>query len=215
MHRHDCDVIERPSSCRGCWPRVAADGLRLCWTHHDQIARYALRAGEVYAELLLHLDPDGGSSSAPVSGTRPLGIDLNPRAVEARDRVAAVLASWSKLVVDERGFQPPAASPISTAQFVARNATWLAAHPLAGPCYDELRELAMGEPHRVAFPSGTRVRVIGECPHEGCTGELRVIMRTAQSLLPSEVVCSVDRAHQWPPHQYLALLREIRESVAS
>lgn len=192
--------------CPGDWPREAAPGLGLCWPHHDQLARNALRAGEVYTELLLQLSPAGGSTGPSVSGSKDVGLDLNPRAVAARDRVAGVLTAWARLIVDERGFQPPASSPTALAPFVARSVSWLAAHPAAGDCYDELRELAYGEPYRVAFPSGTRVRTLGDCPRPECPGLIRVYLRTAESLIPAGVECTDDRSHQWPRHRYLDLL---------
>ena len=211
VHRGDCDG----DPCTGCWPRRAADGLRLCWLHRDQLARNALRAGVVYAELVLQLDPSGTGQGVVVGGTRDVGIDLNPRAVEARDRVASVLASWAEMIADERGFARPARHPTSTAQFVSDNATWLAAHLIAGDAFDELWELAYGEPYRVACPSGTRVRYVGPCPYAGCDGEVQAYLRLTTATTPSEVRCGVNPAHAWLPHQYLSLARQIGSQRAA
>lgn len=196
--------------CTGCWPRRAADGLRLCWLHRDQLARNALRAGVVHAELVLQLDPSGtGGQGVVVGGTRDIGIDLNPRAVEARDRIVGVLASWAEMIADERGFARPSRHPVQTAGFVADNATWLAAHVTAGDAFDELRELAYGEPYRVACPSGTRVRYVGPCPHGGCSGEVQAFLRLTSALTPSEVRCGDNKAHAWLPSQYLSLAAQL------
>lgn len=204
-HTPDCGS----ESCRGCSPREAAPGMNLCWTHHDQLPRLALRAGEVWVELLLQLAGSGSAMAEATSGTKDVGLSLNPRAVACRDRTEDVLRSWTRLVIDERGGQPPPDHPESTSGFLARNATWLAAHPLAGPCFDELFELAYGEPWRVAFPSGTRVRVVGACPLDGCEGDLRAILRRADSLLPSEITCSTSTSHRWGYDQWLTLARQL------
>lgn len=183
--------------------------MNLCWTHHDLLPRLALRAGEVWVELLLQLAASGSAMAEATSGTKDVGLSLNPRAVACRDNVKRILRMWVKLVVDERGVQPPADHPEVLGQFIARNGPWLAAHPLAGYAYDELFELAYGEPWRVAFPSGTRVRTVGGCPLPHCEGDLRAIMRRADSLLPSEITCSLNQSHRWGYDQWLALARQL------
>jgi hypothetical protein len=204
-HLPDC---ADPQQCHGCAPRVAADGLNLCWPHRDQLARNAIRAADVHAELLLQLTPMAGPGEM-TSGTREHGLKLNPRAVEARAKIEQVLALWCKLVVDERGVQAPPGDVYALAEFVARNATWLAAHPLAGHCSDEVRELSHGEPWRVAYPNGTRVRPVGMCPRQDCYGTVNAILRPSPAL-PSEVTCTENREHTWPAHRWLELMGEMK-----
>jgi hypothetical protein len=206
------DGCHAEPECLGCVPRLAGDGLNLCWPHRDQIGKCATRVAEVYDELLLQLAPTGVGGEY-TSGTKDPGINLNPRVVACRDRIATVLAAWAKLVVDERGFAPPGEDIRSVAAFIVDSATWLAAHPLAGECADELRDLAYGEPWRVAYPSGTRVVALSPCTVDSCGGEMRAIIRQPASLVPSEIACNADTAHRWPVDQWLNFAHASREAA--
>lgn len=200
-HWPDCT----DGDCRGCQPRLAADGLRLCDRHTADIADDAREAGRLYDELALRLLGAGGSGE-PVSGT-PAARIPDPRAVEARTLIRHTLASWCRLVAEERGIALPADQVDAMGEYVARHHEWLAAHPAAGECAAELAELAHGRTRSLAYPSGARVVEIGACPHAGCEGVLRAIVRRSDALLPSEVVCSADEAHRWGAAQWHALGR--------
>jgi hypothetical protein len=176
----------------------------LCWPHRDHIERDAHQAAEVYDELALQLAPTGPGGEV-TSGTRDHGLKLNPAAVEARSTIAHTFAAWTRLVAAERGFDVPAADARSMAEFVAASATWLAAHELAADCVAELRELAHGAPWRVAYPSGARTVLVGECLRGDCVGELRAVLRSPGSLLPTEITCNADETHRWPVSKWLDL----------
>lgn len=202
-HFPNCGDVE----CVGCQPRSAADGLRLCWPHRDRIEQDAKRAALVYDELEYVLVPPG-QAQVLTSGTREIGLRLNPRAIASRTGIVAVLAAWSKLIAEERGIVPPAGEVSAMSAFVAAHATWLSAYPAADDCVDELRELAHGEPWRVAHPSGTRVEVFSDCPGlagEGCPGMLRTIIRHRDAKRASEIVCDVDALHRWPVQEWVNL----------
>lgn len=201
QHRPDC----RDPDCEGCSPRLAADGLVICWPHRDHIEHDARRAAEVYVELETVLGPSPASGAIQLGGQNvETGLRLNPAALASRTAILAVLAAWSSLIVAERGHRAPESRVEALAEFVAVNATWLAAYPAAGDCVDELRELAHGDPWRVAHPSGARVTVISPCPMWRCDGILKAIIRRS-GRRPSEIVCSVEPAHRWFAHQWFDL----------
>jgi hypothetical protein len=200
--------------CLGCEPRLAADGLRLCWSHREAIARHALLAVEIYEELTLQL----AASSSPAgdyvtSTTMDKGIKLNSAAVEARDRIMSVLSAWSSMIAEQRGFRWPTIEARPMAAFVADSASWLAAHPAAADCLDELHELAWGWPRAIAYPSGNRTIKLGACPH--CEGSVAAVLRRPDSLVPSEVRCDLDEAHRWRGPAAWAELAELMRSDRS
>lgn len=199
---HKAGCVSEPY-CVGCSPREAGDGIRLCWPHRDHVAQDASAAARLWFELIDWLVPQGSGMGEVVSFSRDPGLRLNFRVIAARASILDKLALWSKLIVDERNRSAPSESVIAMAEFIADNATWLAAHDLAGSCADELREAAWGAPWRLAHPDGTQVRDVGECPW--CSGRLRAILRRADAIAPSEVRCSLNDQHRWYPHQWSAL----------
>lgn len=118
-------------------------------------------------------------------------------------------------------------------RFVAQHAEWLAAHPAAAEHSVALRELADGESFRVAYPAGTRRFVVtlpdgsyARCPERvdeldaagepvpgkrvACPGALWTVLRSADSLLPSQLLCNHDPdSHQWPASAWLKLGRRL------
>lgn len=197
--------------CLGCEPRIAADGLRLCWSHREAIARHALIAPEIFDELTLQLAAGSGPAGEFVTSTQvDRGIRLNSAAVEARDQIQSVLSAWTSLVVEERGFSWPKLDVRSMAAFLADSASWLAAHPAAADVLDELHELAWGRPRAVAYPSGNRTVRLGSCPY--CAGSVAAVMRRPDSLLPSEVRCDLDEGHRWRGPAAWAELAELMRS---
>lgn len=195
--------------CRGCLPRYAADGLRLCWFHRDQIGLDAVRAAENWVELEAQLDGSSSGSGPVVSGTRERGLKVNEAVVRARADIEVKLASWSALICDERGWKRPKREPHKLAAFIATSATWLAAHDLAPMAVEELREVAWGLPQRLAYPDGSRVHVISTgCPADGCDGQARAYLRAPGSLLPAgEIRCDVEKSHRWASHEWLGLVK--------
>jgi hypothetical protein len=152
--------------CDACrTPRQAADGLNLCVWHTRRLADNAVRAGQ------LHVDLDklagSGGQGEPVSGTRTPGLAVNEAAIEARDAIRACLVGFVRLIAEERGMTPPADAAPALALYVARSASWLAAHPAAGEHADELEDIAH-DPRtwRIAYPTSGDRRFIGTCPIE-------------------------------------------------
>ena len=202
--------------CRGCLPRLAADGLRLCGVHRDRIAEDAIAAAVLYDELALVL----AASDRPgerTSGTPEHGTAVSERVMDARNSIRSILVGWCRLVSEERGISLPADFVGAMARYVAKHADWLAAHPAAADVSAELHELARGEPWRLAYPTGARVFVVTDCPEgkddQRCTGQIRAIMRRTDSLLPSELACDVDEDHRWSASQWRRVFGRASEEV--
>ncbi|HEY4375505.1 MAG TPA: hypothetical protein VGM93_00030, partial [Acidimicrobiales bacterium] len=218
------DPRHQPGCGDQCQPhpaRLAADGLRLCQPHTDDLAKHPVQLADLHDELGLALMPGGGGERVGGRG------DNGPPA--PRDRVVAIrteirhtLVSWCRLVADERGIQLPQDAMTALGGYLRVHAAWLAAHGAAGEVSDELDGLRR-RAWSVAYPGGTRVTEVGPCPYGrverlpagfigparqlGCAGTLRAVMRPTEQLLPSEVACDAEVEHRWDSTQWRQLDR--------
>jgi hypothetical protein len=222
QHKPDCVGEE----CRGCLPYPAADGAYLCGLHGERIGTDALEAARLFGELEHRLI--GGSSGDKVR-SEPGSKYPDQRAIDVRTEIRHTLASWCRLIAEERGTSLPVDEVTAMGEFVAQHASWLAAQPFAADVSDELHALK-SKAWSAAYPSGTHVVEIGACPStvftevvgsvmtatymQPCTGTLRAVMRRADSLLPSEVVCTADASHRWGASQWHAMAKAMRRSAA-
>jgi len=209
-HADGCDTDQ----CRGCLPAPAADGLNLCQHHADRIPVDARKAADLHDAILDRITSGSHEEYERISGgEKGVGLSLDPAAVDARDSIRAVLG-WCRLIAEERGFALPADDVITMGEYVARSGQWLAAHPAAADASAELAEL-VSRAHPIAYPSGVRTIEIGPCPHDDCDGTVKAKMRAADSMLPSELVCSAEDEHVWPPAQWRSFGRTMASSRAA
>lgn len=227
-------------SCRGCVPRTAGEGLRLCLLCVRRLEQDAIAAARLFDALAEQLLPTRTTSGSGSGNTGlSIGLTLDDRAVTERAAIRAVLTSWVKLISEERrislplrtlmsieprpaGFIGPMrllshSTPDDTTYamgaYIARHGRWLATHSAAGDAADELATLAHGAARGVAYPEGTRRVTISPCPNGGCAGELRAVIRDVDSLLPSEIVCTLDPDHTWTTAQWHRLGRQLQAAA--
>lgn len=200
-HHPDCE-----GECRGCLPRLAADGRNLCEVCTRRLAEDARTAGELH-EVLAERLAEHGQGGPSVSGTKNHGLQMNEAAAQCRMDIRAVLVSWAKLIFEERGISSPPDVVPAVSAFVATHAVWLSAHPAASDAADEMGELAHGRPWRTAYPSGARSYPVGVCPHGD--GTIHATVRDTDSLLPSVLTCDVDPEHAWTADTWRALGRKL------
>ncbi|MGN9802050.1 hypothetical protein [Micromonospora sp. L32] len=162
-HQHIADC-PNPDVCRGCLPRPAADGLRLCEVDVRRMAEDARTAAVLHEDLALTLirRGRGGERVAGSSSGAPVPDD---EVMEARQAIRSTLVSLCRLVLEERGIGQPADDVPAMAAYVERHHVWLAAHPAADEHARDLRDVA-GDPRtrRLAYPAGTDRLYIGDCP---------------------------------------------------
>lgn len=176
------DSCEDHSTCRGCLPGLAADGLRICTHHAQRLAPDVLTLAARHRHLGLTLAGSGQPGGERTSGgDRNPNINLNLRAAAVRRDIEQLLTRLARLICSQRGFGWPTetwrtvedrpygfigAMPLVThtrqtfaipplARLVARSADWLAAHQQAAEYSAALGELAR-QAFRTAFPTGTR-----------------------------------------------------------
>lgn len=206
-HGEDCDRED----CRGCLRARAADGLRLCWHDTERIGKDAVEVARLWYEIGLILAA-GGSTGVPVRNPHP-GLVLNGQAADVRLEIRHVLASWCRLIAEERGVALPRdESQHTLGAYIRLHEQWLAASDYADEVADEFASLR-SRAWATAYPDGVSVRLIGPCPQTedgaACPGNVKAHMRRADSLLPSKVVCDVNSTHEWTAERWRVLGRSV------
>jgi hypothetical protein len=147
------------------------------------------------------------SQTRTAYGSRP---PLPAAVLSLRRQTVDTLTSWALLVCEERDLKGPAKAGDVAAltSFLAAHAEWLAGFD-GDYAVHELGYIAyqLEQTVRQSFP--TRVRNIGPCPEDGCTGALEAVVRKDEDLLPSSVFCDADRAHSWRPGEWDTLGRQL------
>ena len=208
-HTDNCDepaCAKKPhdgSCCRGCLPRRAADGLRLCHVDTRRISEDTRTAATLYLDLEPMLIPNSGRSQRITGhGSAPAPRD---EAVEARSAIRATLVSLARLIADERGFDLPADEIPAIAAYIVTSADWLAAHPAAGVHAKDLRDIA-GDTRtwRLAYPVGSDRLYLGLCPHPvtGDNGGVRLCEQRIYAIRDEPLVAcqrcgTSDTVEQW------------------
>lgn len=153
-HKHDPDRQRR-----------ALDGLYLCGGCRDHLEQLVAEMPARYADLGRALAGGSGGGDQRVSGSASEPLPINPAAAEHRKHIEGCLASWCKLVADERGIQPPAGPQVQrTAPWLTVHIDWCAGHRWVDEMLEELRGLAgrargIVNPDR-RLPTGERCRMV-------------------------------------------------------
>jgi hypothetical protein len=181
-------------------PSGTADGLTICRECRDQAEENLVDLPQLYDMCAYMLDARAPKQQERVRGHRPRGIVLRDAVVSIRSDILGVLASWCGLVATERGVPGPDELSIPRlSTFVLVHFGWLTAHP-AGPDFtDELAALA-DRARMVLTPDPVSEMNLGPCPRPGCNGTLRTEGHPLRRI-------SCEAGHEWPPDQWLQLLR--------
>ncbi|WP_216906606.1 hypothetical protein [Nocardia noduli] len=184
--------------CEGCFGALRAEVSALPRLFEEHGA-----ALEGSSARMLRPRTGAGSAAAP-------GIRFNFEASEIRSEILSLLASWSGLVVDERGVAAPRRDTASLAAFLDVHLDWLAAHETASDAAEEFARLARRARGAGRAETSRRV-VVGCCVERGCEGRLGVVARAGGS----DVVCDADAAHQWSSSEWTRLARQLTGPAAT
>ena len=199
----------------GCWRqhetgqvrrRVVA-GLRLCWVCRDNLAAGLQDLPGLYNECGRLLGGSDQPRDRTSGGSMP-GMPFNAPAAEVRAAILGVLASWSGMVVEDRGVTAPRRTASVLAKFLGKHVDWMAAHVTATEATDEVAQLVRSA-RRVAYPYPIHRVSIGACVEAGCGGELVAVVHPQEPLLPAEISCDADPRHRWLGHQWMQLSRRM------
>lgn len=177
--------------CRGDDPpREVWDAAYLCGPCRHRLSKTIAELPGQYDDLALRLTTRG-SPREPLSGSRETGLDLNEAVAATRDDIAAVLRSWARVVVEDRGLHAPRDdSPHSVAAWLLGHVDWLAHQPFADYVHTELTQLRR-RAWALAYPSGRRHYPVAPCPAHDCDGTLWTCIAAQDDLLPSTLDCDM------------------------
>jgi len=209
-HTDECQT----DGCGGCLKARAADGLMLCWHCTGRIGKDAVEVARLWYEIG-HILAAGGSTGVPAQNPHP-GLVLNGQAADVRLEIRHVLASWCRLVAEERGIALPRdESQHTLGAYVRLHEQWLAATEYADEVADELAGLR-GRAWATAYPETVSVVEIGTCPEhtadgEQCHGTIRAILPRTEdrkgNILPGKVACDADSTHEWTSERWRVMGR--------
>jgi hypothetical protein len=171
-----------------------------------RITRNLVALGELYNELT-HSLASSRASRGVVERVRERGapgIPLNTHAVDLRDRIRGVLASWAAVVREERGVQAPTRNTVALLAFLGHHAGWLAGHDAAGDLVAETDELVKSAWSELSGRTDRRM-VIGPCVRPGCHGTLVAHLGSGAPSGRAAITCSVERGHTWTPELWHTL----------
>ncbi|MFJ3671319.1 hypothetical protein ACIPSE_33140 [Streptomyces sp. NPDC090106] len=139
-----------------------------------------------------------------MSGTRSRD-HLNFSVLDARHHIAATLASWSEIVVEELGVTAPERSVPRLAGFLSTHLQWLAAQVPAADFADETAALVAQLRTTVDPEPGTLHTLIRNCVVDGCAGTISASPGHAGASGNRSIACSA--GHSWETHEWLTLRR--------
>lgn len=156
-------------------PRPALDGGYLCHGHHKELER-------LVAEMPARaddLDRAAGAGGGRGDGTHS-GISIDEVAANLRTDMAGVLASWCRVVAEERGINPPASADLyHTAPWMTRHVDWCAANRWVDEMLLELRRVN-GQALGIADIPVRRVSLGAQClvhaEGERCEGVITIVV---------------------------------------
>ncbi|MFG2193345.1 helix-turn-helix domain-containing protein [Streptomyces sp. NPDC048639] len=182
-------------------------GTRLCSSCLGAMARTLTSLPALHEECGRVLGGSGQRRLERSPGRTTPGMPLNTAAVEAREAMMRVLASWSGLVVDERGTSVPRRDVRVLAAFLLRHVDWLAGHSAVAELTAELERL-LAFAGRVVEPPQVQRMVIGACAREGCGGTLSTYAGPRRNgPEDTRIVCTAEPDHNWAMHEWVSLGR--------
>jgi len=156
--------------------RPALDGAWICFGHREELARLITEMPAVSDDLTRANGP-GGPRPPGTSG----GITVDDAASRHRSHIAGVMASWARLVSEERGITPPASAAVEhTAVWLTVHVDWIAAQRWVDEMLGELRQLAGRARGIIDIPARvceTGQRCLQHADGERCEGTISIVVR--------------------------------------
>jgi hypothetical protein len=163
-------------------PRQAADGKYLCQGHLADLEQLVAEMPAIHDDLTR---PSTPGPKAYGGGGESHGLTVDDAAADLRRHMEGVVASWCRVVVEERGARPPASEAIHhTSPWLVNARTdhlgWCAANRWVDEMLAELRELRGKATGLVDLPA-RKVPLEAPClvhaDGEPCPGTVTIIVR--------------------------------------
>lgn len=192
-------------------PRQAVEGLYTCPGCLGRLEQTLAEMNAHFDQLARRLAPAAGHGPN-VTGTRERALPIDPTVADHRSDIRGKLSSWSAMVSEERGINPPLATVERTSMFLLVHLRWCCAQPWVDEYAEEMLAIR-SRTMSLIQPSGRRRVEVGGCIEEGCDGVLTANISPVDTLLPSEVTCSHDGEHLWSSGEWHTLGRKIHGAV--
>ena len=157
-------------------PRRAVDGLYICAGHHAELERLIAEMPARYNDL----DRPKGAGGPKVVFSNEPGLSVDEAAATLRQQITGIIASWCRVVAEDRGITPPASPEISrTAPWLTTHVDWCAAHRWVDEMLLELRQVT-GRAIGITDIPARRVQLGEQClihaDGERCDGIVTLIV---------------------------------------
>jgi hypothetical protein len=158
-------------------PRRALDGLYLCHGHHTELERLIAEMPARYDDL----QRPKGAGGPKITFANDPGLSVDEAAVNLRQQITGTIASWCRVVAEDRGITPPDSVDISrTAPWLTTHVDWCAAHRWVDEMLVELRQIT-GRAIGITDIPARRVELGEQClihaDGDRCIGEITIIVR--------------------------------------
>lgn len=158
-------------------PRQAVDGLYLCRGHLLELERLVAEMPMRHDDLNRALIAAGPKTS---TGSSP-GLTVDEVAVDLRREMTDLVASWCRVVAEDRGIQTPAGPELTrTAPWLIQHLDWCAANRWIDEMLGELRKVTGRAIGFTDIPA-RRIRLGEQCrthaDGERCDGIITIIVR--------------------------------------
>lgn len=199
--------------------KQAAQPLVVCAWHQRRIRRAVTETPARYAALATRLVPTGSSTVGRTSGSRDVGISINPLVAQLRTDIRNTVSTWARIAVEERGMTTPDSTIPAICDFLVKQLDWYLAQPWTRQFANDMTE---NWQHSGSLIEGNPVRTfeVADCPEPGCGGKLYARLRPKDSLLPHDITCAespIDDdgqpTHYWTADRWRTLGRHIRKAA--
>lgn len=211
-------------------PKLAYPGLRVCAAHRHRAEKDLTQLPDLYDELAdyLRTRSSGGSSSGPVKKTTDPGLNLDTHTLAARGEILEGLREWTAWALKPRptaasdsegritvvtkslwAERPRSDEPRAVVEWMRPRLPWILAQDEAG-AFVEFLDAAVRLARRQRQPNHVQRIEVGPCPEPDCIGNLWAVIRPADSLYPSSVICDAApigeetgrSIHEWPTREW-------------
>lgn len=215
-----CIVVHRTEPDR---LRSAADGRYLCVGCIEGLRETVDGFPARLAALRAHVAAGNAGRSEPVTGSGGDALPVNVHVVDLEVEIAETLASWVRVVGEDRGLRIPPLRPVrpsygfrtrdvdGLARWLVQHVDWLAAQPFADLVVAELSAVSSRAWAAVQPPAERQYKRFAlpgrkKCPT--CSARLFVEMDNERSV----VRCDGAERHEWDSMQFRALARAVRRA---
>lgn len=163
QHLPDC---EDTTTCPGCLPRTAEDGLLTCRYHYDKAVDALGVLPDLDADMQIALHPYRSPQAPKAEGSptfdAPDAIRSNVTAM--RQTLHMQLSNMVAVTAMEQGIHHPANNVEAFVEFLLRHAEWLSNHRQYAPTWGHTIQLLATNARRAAYPARQAGNYLGPCP---------------------------------------------------